>query len=403
MKPAVRPLLLVLAIAAATACADTTPAPAPADDAAGAAATPTADATPAPPADARPFTVTEFHTFAAPWAMAFLPDGRLLVTEKAGKLMLFDPASKTIGEIAGVPEVIDRGQGGFGDVALHPDFATNNTVYVSYVEAGDGGTGAALARATLALDANGGGTLENVEVIWRQDPKLDGDGHFGHRIVFGPDGLMYVSSSERQHFDPAQDMAGNLGKIVRLNDDGTPAAGNPFADQPGVAPQVWTLGHRNILGMAFDAGGQLWAHEMGPAGGDEFNRIVMGRNYGYPIVSDGDHYDGKDIPDHATRPEFEKPLITWTPVIAPAGLVIYSGTQFPDWQGDAFIGGLQTKGLVRVEFTADGAKEAERIDLGERIREVEQGPDGALWVLEDGGGKGPGRLLKLSAPAPRAR
>ena len=251
-------------------------------------------------------------------------------------------------------------------------------------------------RAQLALDDEGGGTLQDLQVVWRQQPKVDGNGHFGHRIAFGPDGLMYVSSSERQHFDPAQDMGGNLGKIVRLNDDGTPAAGNPFADQGGVAAEVWTLGHRNILGMDFDAQGQLWAHEMGPAGGDEFNRIAEGRNYGYPIVSDGDHYDGKDIPDHATRPEFEKPLVTWTPVIAPAGLVIYDGALFPAWQGDAFIGGLASQALVRVAIDGTSAREAQRFDMDARIREVEQGPDGALWVLEDGP---EGRLLKLT-PSP---
>lgn len=397
MHPA-RPLLLALAIASCAACADDAPPPAPAADTPAAdAATPPVDA-PAPadvPAD-RPFAVEVMHDFDWPWAMTFLPDGRLLVTEKAGQLVLFDPATKTATQIAGAPEVIERGQGGFGDVVLHPDFADNRTVYVSYVEAGDGGTGAAVARATLALDDAGGGALQDLQVVWRQDPKLGGDGHFGHRIAFGPDGLMYVSSSERQHFDPAQDMSGNLGKIVRLNDDGTPAAGNPFADHGGIAAQVWTLGHRNILGMAFDASGQLWAHEMGPAGGDEFNRIVSGKNYGYPIVSDGDHYDGKDIPDHATRPEFEKPLVVWTPVIAPAGLVIYDGDAFPDWRGDALIGGLASKALVRVDIAADGtAREAARYDLGERIREVEQGPDGAVWLLEDGG-KSPGRLLKLT-------
>lgn len=412
MRPIVRPLLLAVAIAGASAaCADDPGgAPAASPDAGAAAApaataatagaaTPTAAAAAAAASSAAPFVIEEFHDFESPWAMTFLPaDGRLLVTEKAGRLMLFDPASRTAREIAGVPDVVFRGQGGFGDVVLHPQYESNRQVYLSYVEAGAGGTGAAVARATLVLDADGGGELENLQVIWRQEPKLGGDGHFGHRIAFGPDGLMYVSSSERQHFDPAQDMSGNLGKIVRLNDDGTPAAGNPFAAQGGVAAQVWTLGHRNILGLAFDADGQLWAHEMGPAGGDEFNRIVAGKNYGYPIVSDGDHYDGRDIPDHATRPEFEKPLVSWTPVIAPAGLVIYDGARFPEWRGDAFIGGLASQALVRVEFTADGAREAQRWDLGARIREVEQGPDGALWLLQDGGDSD-GKLLRLT-PAP---
>ena len=391
---------LALALMAGSGCAGDTPAPADAP-------APTADATPgtdapSPPVDApaaaTPFTVTEVARFDAPWAMTFLPDGRLLVTEMDGTLKLFDPATKAVGEVRGVPEVVHRGQGGFGDVVLHPQFATNALVYLSYVEAGEGGTGAAAARAKLALDAEGGGALEGLEVIWRQQPKLGGDGHFGQRLAFGPDGLLYISSSERQHFDPAQDMSGNLGKIVRLNDDGTPAAGNPFADQGGVAAQVWTLGHRNILGLDFAADGTLWAHEMGPKGGDELNRIEKGSNYGYPIVSDGDHYDGKDIPDHATRPEFNAPEITWTPVIAPAGFVIYDGTAFPAWQGSGFIGGLAAKALVRVTLDGDGPREADRFDMGRRIREVEQGPDGAVWLLEDGAGDSGGRLLKLTQP-----
>jgi aldose sugar dehydrogenase len=407
MTPTVRLLMLAAAIASTTACADGardggedaagTPPPADAATAAPPAAAPPADATPGVRAG-NPFIATEFHDFDAPWAMTFLPDGRLLVTEKAGTLHLFDPASRRVGEIRGVPEVVERGQGGFGDVVLHPEFATNRLVYVSYVEAGEGGTGAAVARGALALDAAGGGALEDVEVIWRQVPKLGGDGHFGHRLAFGPDGKLYVSNGDRQQFDPAQDMSGTLGKIVRLNDDGTPADGNPFADQGGIAAQVWTLGHRNPLGLAFDGDGRLWAHEMGPAGGDELNRIERGSNYGYPIVSDGDHYDGKDIPDHATRPEFNAPEVTWTPVIAPAGLVFYDGTLFPDWQGDAFIGGLASKALVRIDFDGDTAREAERYDMGQRIREVEQGPDGALWLLEDGGNTG-GRLLKLTPAA----
>jgi glucose/arabinose dehydrogenase len=188
-------------------------------------------------------------------------------------------------------------------------------------------------------------------------------------------------------------MGSNLGKIIRLNDDGSLPADNPFASQGGVAAQVWSLGHRNILGMAFDANGKLWAHEMGPAGGDELNLIVRGANYGYPIVSNGDHYDGRPIPDHDTRPEFAAPKVTWTPVISPAGFVIYSGSLFPQWKGSGFIGGLSSTSLVRVAFDGDSAREAERFNMGERIREVEQGPDGALWLLEDGS---KARLLKLT-------
>src|SRR5690606_25349078 len=197
----------------------------------------------------------------------------------------------------------------------------------------------------------------------------------------------------RQKFDPAQDMQSNLGKMIRLDDDGSAPADNPFADQGGVAAQVWSLGHRNLLGIDFDAQGRLWEVEMGPMGGDELNLVVRGGNYGYPIVSNGDHYDGRVIPDHDTRPEFNAPKAWWTPVISPSSLMIYSGAMFPDWQGDGFIGGLSSQSLVRVEFDGDSAREAERLELQKRIREVEQGPDGAIWLLEDGTREGEGALL----------
>ena len=397
--------LLSLACAAAlvtTACNN----PSNAQSAAQAPATTPATAAPAggeamtTAADGKPFATDVIAKFAEPWAMTFLPDGRLLVTEKKGALKLVDVDSGAMGDITGLPEVAYGGQGGMGDVVLHPQFAQNSVVYVSYAEAGDGNTrGAAVARGTLALDGNGGGALNDVEVVWRQVAKVEGQGHYGHRIVFGDDGMMYIASSDRQKFDPAQDMASNMGKIVRLNDDGTVPADNPFADQGGVAAQVWTLGHRNILGIDFDAQGRLWAQEMGPKGGDELNLIERGENYGYPIVSNGDHYDGREIPDHDTRPEFKAPAVTWREVISPGGLVFYSGDQFPAWQGSAFIGGLSSKALVRVSFDGTGAQEAERFDMGARIREVEQGPDGALWVLEDERDGSQGRLLKLTPPA----
>lgn len=354
----------------------------------------------APAAEAgRPFAVTPVHAFAEPWAMTFLPDGRLLVTEKRGQLQLYDFRAGKATEIAGVPTVAYGGQGGLGDVVLHPDFANNKVVYLSYAEPGDGDMrGAAVARATLALDAAGGGTLQDLKVIWRQLPKVSGQGHYGHRIAFDRAGKLWISSSERQKFDPAQDMTSNLGKIVRLNDDGSVPADNPFAARGGVASQIWSLGHRNVLGIAFDAQGRLWAQEMGPRGGDELNLIERGANYGWPIVSNGDHYDGRDIPDHATAPEFTAPKVSWNPVISPAGLMIYSGSLFPDWKGNAFIGGLSSRSLVRIEFDGSNAKEAARYDMGQRIREVEQGPDGALWLLEDGKDGG-GRLLRLTPAA----
>ncbi|WP_425481314.1 PQQ-dependent sugar dehydrogenase [Luteimonas gilva] len=342
----------------------------------------------------KPFVSTEVAKFDEPWAMTFLPDGRLLVTEKEGKLKVLDVASKRIGEVSGVPAVDYGGQGGLGDIVLHPKFAENGIVYLSYAERGDGDTrGGAVARAKLALDGNGGGALSDLKVIWRQVPKVSGRGHYGHRIAFDEDGMLWISSSERQKFDPAQDMKSNLGKIVRLNDDGSVPTDNPFADQGGVTAQIWSLGHRNALGLAFDAQGRLWEHEMGPAGGDELNLIERGSNYGYPIVSNGNHYDGRDIPDHDTRPEFNAPEAFWNPVISPAGFIIYSGKQFPGWQGDGFIGGLSSQSLIRIEFDGVKAREAARYDMGHRIREVEQGPDGAIWLLEDGGGA---RLLKLT-------
>lgn len=380
-----RRLLLSIALAATPALFTT---------ACVAADTPAKAAAPALEKAQWPFTATEVATFDQPWAMSFLPDGSLLVTEKEGRLKHFNVQTKKSAEITGVPKVAYGGQGGFGDVLPHPKFAENKLVYLSYAEEGENDTrGAAVGRAKLVLAADGSGTLEDFKVIWRQTPKVEGKGHYGHRLAFGPDGKLWITSSERQKFDPAQDMSGNLGKIIRLNDDGSVPADNPFASKGGVAAQVWSLGHRNALGIAFDARGKLWVHEMGPAGGDELNLITRGANYGYPIVSNGNHYDGRDIPDHSTRPEFAAPKVTWTPVISPAGFIIYSGKLFPQWNGSGFIGGLSSTSLVRVAFDGDNAREAERFLMGERIREVEQGPDGAIWLLEDGSN---GKLLKLT-------
>lgn len=344
-----------------------------------------------------PFVATPVAKFDEPWAMTFLPDGRLLVTEKAGKLIIATQEGEKSEPVSGVPEVDYGGQGGFGDVVLHPDFANNSLVYISYVEADDTGRrGAVVARAALTLDEDGGGALNDMEVVWRQQNKLTGRGHYGHRIAFSPDGFLFISSGDRQKFDPAQDMRQNVGKIVRLNDDGTVPDDNPFADQGGVTAQIWSLGHRNPLGLAFDPQGRLWNQEMGPAHGDELNLVLPGKNYGYPIVSNGDHYNGTEIPDHDTRPEFEAPKAYWVPAISPGGLMFYTGDMFPEWQGNAFIGGLSSKALIRVEIDGDNAREAERFEMGERIREEEQGPDGAIWLLEDERDDSGGRLLKLT-------
>ncbi len=347
-----------------------------------------------------PFTVTEVADFDIPWAIAFLPDGRLLVTEQRGMLKLVTQSGAT-SDIRGVPQVSWFGQGGFGDVVLHPDFASNGLVYLSYAEAGEGeNRGAAVARAKLALSGNGG-ELQNLEVLWRQSPKVDGGGHYSHRIAFGG-GYLWISSGDRQKFDPAQDMNANLGKVVRLNEDGSVPRDNPFAERGGVTAEIWSLGHRNLLGLAFDAQGRLWDVEMGPMGGDELNLVRRGANYGYPIVSNGDHYDGKVIPDHDTRPEFAAPAVWWNPVISPSNLLFYDGGEFPQWRGDALISGLSSQAIIRIEFDGETAREAERYDMGMRVRSIEQGPSGELWILEDGreGRGGQGRMYKLTARGP---
>ncbi|MES2625107.1 MAG: PQQ-dependent sugar dehydrogenase [Pseudomonadota bacterium] len=346
-------------------------------------------------AQTRPFATTVIADFDEPWAMAFLPDGRLLISEKRGALKLHTVDGETL-DVTGVPDVEYGGQGGFGDIVLHPEFADNQLVYFSYAEPGDGDrAGAAVARAKLELNANGG-QLADAEVIWRQNPKVSGRGHYGHRIAFDTDGYLWISSGERQQFDPAQQMEKNLGKILRLNDDGTVPSDNPFAGEGDVTAQIWSLGHRNPLGLAFDGNGRLWNVEMGPRGGDELNLVVRGANYGYPIVSNGNHYDGRNIPDHDTNPEFNAPAVFWDPVISPSSLMFYSGSEFPAWQGDAFIGGLSSESLVHIEFDGESAREAERFDMDARIRAVEQGPDGAIWLLEDEDDGSEGRLLRLT-------
>lgn len=351
-----------------------------------------------------PFEVEAITSFDEPWAMAFLPDGRMLVTEKKGNLLIVNQIGQKTRPVRGVPDVDYGGQGGLGDVALHPDFAENGLVYLSYAEAGRSGTrGAAVARGVL--NDTDRPFLTEVEVIWRQYPKVVGRGHYGHRLLFDAAGYLWISSGDRQKFTPAQDMQANLGKILRLNDDGSVPEDNPFVDyysedalvdDEGVYAQIWSLGHRNPLGIAIDTNGQLWNIEMGPAGGDELNRVVRGGNYGYPIVSNGDHYDGREIPDHDTRPEFNAPAAWWTPVISPGNLIVYDGALFRDWRGDALVAGLSSRAIIRIELDGEQAREIERYDMGARIRSVVQGPEGALWVLEDERLNSRGRLLKLT-------
>lgn len=342
-------------------------------------------------------TIAEFDR---PWAMAFLPDKSLLVTTKPGRLFrVTEDGAKHA--ISNVPDVALGGQGGLGDVVPHPDFEQNSLVYISFVERGEGSTrGAKVVRAKLTISASGSGRLSDITSIWRQKPKTQGKGHFSHKLAFGPhsgphDGKMFISSGDRQLLDPAQEMDLGLGKIIRLNTDGSIPDDNPWADgsKGDLARTYWSIGHRNPLGMAFDSKGRLWADEMGPRHGDELNLIKKGKNYGWPIVSEGKHYSGRNIPNHDTRPEFVDPKAYWVPSIAPSSLMIYSGNTFQKWRGNAFIGGLVSRALIRVALNGNTAREVERFKWNKRIREVEQGPDGDIWVLED---KGAARLLRLS-------
>jgi glucose/arabinose dehydrogenase len=352
-----------------------------------------------------PFNVEVIADFNEPWALAFLPDGRLLITEKTGNLLVADRDGANSRRVSGVPDVHYYGQGGLGDVALHPDYANNGLVYLSYAEPGVGNTrGAAVARGVLSITERGG-LLTDVEVIWRQHPKVFDFGHYGHRLLFDKEGYLWISSGDRQKFTPAQDMQSNIGKILRLNDDGSVPEDNPFVDYVNENPlvagtsvhsQIWSMGHRNPLGIAFDLQGQLWNIEMGPAGGDELNAVQRAANYGYPMVSNGDHYNGREIPDHDTRPEFSRPAIWWTPVISPGHLMLYDANLFDAWRGNLLVAGLSSQSIVRIAVDGTNAREVERYNMGARIRNVTQGPDGALWVLEDERNGSMGRLLRLT-------
>ena len=339
--------------------------------------------------------------------MAFLPasgvrlTGAALLTEKEGKLWLVDTATGKRQPVAGVPAVHVAGQGGLGDVVVHPDFAANRRVYLSFVEKGAGGSGAALGYGTLvfvgpaARGAAVSPSIPDFKIIWRQSPKVDGDGHFSHRIAFGRDGMLYLSSGDRQKMDPAQAVDGNLGKVLRLTAEGAPAPGNPWASRGGVAAQFWTIGHRNVLGLAFAPDGKLWASEMGPQGGDELNLIIASRNYGWPKASNGSHYGGWNVPDHRAGDGFEPPKIWWNPSISPGGLLIYAGDKFAAWKGDALVPALSGEALIRIDIDGETATKAEQWPMNARIRAVDEGPDGAVYLIEDGG-----RLVRLDPVKP---
>jgi glucose/arabinose dehydrogenase len=371
-----------------------------------------------------PFTMTQVTTFNLPWRIAFLPDGRMLITEKVGPLWLVtQEGAKT--PVANVPAVLHQGQGGMLGVFLSPHYVTDHSVYLTYSEPGEGGSSLALARARLSI-GQGTASLDGLQVLWHQMPKGRG-GQFGAQIAFSPDGqYLFLTVGDRMRMTPAQDPNQELGKIIRLTLDGKPAPGNPMAGKtgaasvplidpprdteaakdaavistyalpgPNLAPsETWTSGHRTPYGLAFAPDGRLWEVEHGPRGGDELNLIEPGKNYGWPLVSYATNYNGVPIPSPDTRPDLTKPVIYWTPIIAPGNLTFYTGNMFPQWRGSALMGGLATRTLNRITFDAKGgATPAERWDVGHRIRDVEVGPDGALWMLEDAN---PGGLFRVT-------
>ena len=361
-----------------------------------------------------PFKLTQITTFNLPWRLAFLPDGRMLVTEKVGPVWLVTQQGAKL-PVANVPAVAYGGQGGMLGIFLSPHYASDHNVYLTYSEPGEYGSGLALARAKLSL-TDKGASLDGLQVLWRDLPTGKG-GQFGAQIAFSPDGqYLFLTVGERQRMTPAQDPNTELGKILRLTLDGKPAPGNPMAGKlgastrvlidpprdteaaktapvvstytmtgPNLAPsETWSSGHRTPYGLAFAPDGRLWEAEHGPRGGDELNLIEPGKNYGWPLVSYAVNYNGVPIASPDSRPDLTKPVIYWTPIIAPGNLIFYKGAMFPQWNGSALMGGMDSQSLFRITFDGKGgAKPAERWNVGHRIRDVEVGPDGALWMLED--------------------
>jgi aldose sugar dehydrogenase len=328
-----------------------------------------------------------------PWGLEFLPDGRMLVSERPGRLRIVEKDGKLGEPLANVPKVFARGQGGLLDVALDPKFAENRLVYLSYAEPGDGGTaGTAVARGTL-----GASGLDNVRVIYRQQPKVSGPNHFGSRLVFARDGTLFITQGERfDHSDQAQDLGSLLGKTVRINPDGSVPRDNPFVGREGARPEIWSLGHRNVQAAEIHPDtGQLWTVEHGARGGDELNHPEAGKNYGWPVISYGRHYSMRKIGDGTHKAGMEQPVYYWDPVIAPSGMAFYTADKFHGWKGSILVGSLTPGGLVRLALENGRVAREERYlgDLNERIRDVKQGPDGLVYLLTDADD---GRILRVS-------
>lgn len=317
-----------------------------------------------------------------PWSLAFLPDRRMLVTERGGQIRIVTREGALSAPLSGVPAVYQTGQGGLLDLALAPDFASSRLIYFSFGEPGESGASTAVARARLGEDR-----LLDMTVIFRSVPKLSSGAHFGSRLAFSRDGKLFVTTGERFQFDPAQDLSNHMGKVLRINPDGSVPSDNPFVGRPNVRPEIWSLGHRNVEGAAIHPDtGRLWTHEMGPAGGDELNVTEAGRNYGWPLVSWGRHYDGRTIPAPTTRPDFAQSIRHWVPVIAPSGMVFYTGDAIPSWKGNLLIGGMVARAIVRLTLNGEQVTAEERIPMGGRIRDVRQGPDGAVYALDESNG-----------------
>jgi glucose/arabinose dehydrogenase len=327
-----------------------------------------------------------------PWALAFLPDGRMLVTERPGRLRLIERNGRVSEPLTGVPKVFASGQGGLLDVALSPNFTQDRLVYLSYAEPGEGGAGTAVARGRLGDDG-----LEKTTVIWRQEPKVSGGNHFGSRIVFRPDGTLFVTVGDRSAYrEKAQDLSTTIGKVMRINADGSVPRDNPFVGKSGVKPEIWSYGHRNVQAAALHPQtGELWTVEHGARGGDELNRVLAEKNYGWPVITYGVNYSGSKIGDGTAKPGMEQPVYYWDPVIAPSGMAFYTGDRFADWKGSILIGSLTPGALVRLEMNGGKVAKEERYlaDLRERIRDVQQGPDGFIYLVTDNTN---GRVIRVS-------